>query len=180
MGASLPHFFMTYLRLITLASCGALLAACGSSGEVDIDQPIEVQSYTTVMGSKNLEDPVHGKEVEFAYGAISGVNETKANGVAYRHTFADGTSVMTINLNILPAPKGKVFVAWLSDDAGTSYVHAGALSSILSDARHTLRLETKEPSTKLMKVVVTLESTEKPQAPNAKHVAEGLLKIVKK
>ena len=158
-----------------------LLVSCGKSHDITVDsgKPLEVQSFNAVMGTKNLVDPVHGKETRFAYGAVSGVNGTKANGVAFLHTFADGTSVLTVNVNILPAPAGHTFVAWATDDAGSSYVSAGELRSVLSDARHAAVLETKQDVSHLAKVVVTLESSVRPDRAGV-HQAEGTLKVVKK
>ncbi len=167
--------------LLPLLAC-FLLSACGKSDTVTIDtgsgKALEVQTYNTVMGTKHLTDPVHGKETQFAYGAVSGVEGTKANGVTYLHTFADGVSVLTVNVNILPVP-GKHFIAWATDEAGMSYTYAGELESVLNDARHTVTLTTKQEVKNLARVVVTIESSVHPGSAG-QHAAEATLKVVKK
>lgn len=173
------------IRTTTLIACSLLvLAACGKgSGTVSVDtneKQIGSEVVKMVMKSgKTLVDPVHGKEVAFWYGAVSGVEGTPANGVAYTHKFEDGTYVHTLNLNIKPTEeRGKVFVSWLmSTDSTKPAVKVGELSSVLGDARHAVKYETKADLTTYTKVVVTLESTVNPTKPG-KHVAEGDVKAV--
>lgn len=165
--------------LIPALFTSLILAACGTSTDVTVgtNKPLEVQSFNAVMGTKNLVDPVHGKETRFAYGAVLGVNGTKANGISYLHTFADGTSVLTVNLNILPV-SGKHVVAWMTDETGTSVTYVGELTSVMNDARHAVILETKEDVKNIHTIVVTLEDSQQPTMPSV-HRAEGTLKVVK-
>ncbi len=158
-----------------------ILAACGQGTiTVEQDKILEVQKYSaTMQGEGVLEDPVHGKEVRFAYGAIDGVNGVLANGVGYVHTFSDGVTIVTANLNILLAPAGKRYVLWGSNQDGSTFVFGGDFNSILGDARHSGKFQTKENATAVSKLVVTLETVTNPTFPAAYH-AEGIMKEYKR
>ncbi len=147
-----------------------LLAACGSTPAPE-DKVLEVKTYNQIMKSgKDVPDPVHGKEVKFYYGAVAGTEGTNANGIAYIHMYEDGTSVVTVNLNIALPESGNYF-AYLQDSSGDKAVTIGALKSIVGDVRHTVKGETKEDVTKTLMVQVRHETREKKTL-----VAEGMLK----
>lgn len=135
---------MRRLILTTLSfSFIVSLSACSKPIARDESDILEVKQFNTVMQTeKDLIDPVHGKQTAVWYGALNGVGETKANGVGFIHTFADGVSVITVNLNILPLKKGSHFVAVLALPDGTKTVDIGEITSIIGDARHSGKSET--------------------------------------
>ena len=156
-------------RLLAPALFCLLFAAC--STPVPQDDVLEVKAYNQIMKSgTDVPDPVHGKEVKFYYGAVAGTDGTNANGIAYVHMYDDGTSVVTVNLNIALPDSGN-YVAYLQDSSGEKIVTVGKLQSIVGDVRHTVKGETKEDVTKTLTVQVRLESRAKKML-----VAEGTLK----
>lgn len=136
----------TSSALITVAILALL--ACTPTQPVDKQQLL--QDYSQVKAGK---DPVHGEETAMWYGSIEGVNGTNANGVGFIRRYEDGATVVTVNLNILPAEEGTHFQAFITDGAGTS-VDAGELRSIIGDARHSAKLETKDDVSALLTVEV--------------------------
>jgi hypothetical protein len=161
-------------KSLLVASALLLLSACGNAATDD--QTLETHTFNTVMGTKNLVDPIHGKETRFAYGAVLGVAPTSANGVAYAHTFEDGTSVVSINLNILPPKAGKHLIGWVLSADKSSAVIVGELNNPMSDARHAVIVETKASAEKLVTVLVTLENSATPKVPGTPQ-AQGELKV---
>lgn len=150
-----------------------LLSACGSPDTVKVedDTILEVQKYNQVMKTgEELIDPVHGKQARFAYGALSGTNGISANGVAYLHTFEDGNSTLTVNLNILVAPKGN-YTVQLKNAANAQVMNVGTLASILGDARHSMQFTTNLDVSAYNQVLVYL---------GTKLVAEGTMKVAPK
>ncbi len=137
----------------------ALLSACGKEATLTVDpgKVVDIQEYNKVAKYGDKPDPVHGKEVYFAYGAMAGVNDTKANGVAYLSKFADEAVSMTVNLNIEQAPKGKKLLVWTADLSGGSALYRGSLTSIVGDTRHSLRFETTGDISMLLNVIITQE-----------------------
>ena len=136
-----------------------LLTACSQTnvGHRDADDVLEVKGYNTVMKTgKVLIDPVHGKETFMSYGAMTGIDATKANGVVYLHHFEDGVSVITANVNILPAPEGSSFVATIVNTREKKEIPGGTLSSIIGDARHSSKFESREDPALLKEVRVYL------------------------
>lgn len=133
-------FFALAALTLVLTSCGAKTVQVGEDeGEI-----LEQKEYkVTINNGKQLVDPVHGKEESLWYGAVLGVNETNANGIAYVHRFEDGTSILTVNLNILQAGAGESFSVALKNAAGAE-MDGGVLASIVGDARHSAKFETTE------------------------------------
>lgn len=157
-------------RIIISTLLLGTLTACSSSAEKTpvIDKAQQISNYTTVSRTaSNPEDPVHGKEVGFWYGALSGVDGTNANGVAYLRLYADGATVLTVNLNILPAPEGEEYTVAISDPAEGKEIDAGELRSIVGDARHSLTFEAKEDYSAMKTLTVFLGKN---------RVAEGVVK----
>jgi hypothetical protein len=158
------------IALLLPAVFGLVLAACGAPEETD--KPLAIESYTKVMKTgKKLVDPVHGEETGFWYGAVGG---EKSNGVAYIYTFQDGASVVTLNLNVLPAEKGTRYHAYLLSDDGKKEVDLGELRSIIGDARHSLKFETTESIEGMLRVEVKLL---KGLLSGSETVALGTLKV---
>ncbi len=150
------------------------LTACGKVSDHNESEILKVQNYNQVMKTgKVLVDPVHGEETDFWYGALSGVGETNANGVAYIHRFKDGTSVATMNLNILPVAKPQYFSVVLKNDLTGGTIDAGELSSIIGDARHSAKVETTADVSSHLRVVVLKHMT---KGDAGTIVADGVLK----
>ncbi len=162
---------MKILRFITVGSTltlVVLLSSCGTPEKKIPDKAEQIERYTsTIRGQKEVVDPVHGKEVAFFYGAVSGVGETIANGVAFIHAYEDGTSIVTVNLNVLVAPQGQEYEAFLSGGAEKP-IALGVLRSIIGDVRHNAELETRENLADRRVVTVKLGDTT---------IAEGTVKV---
>jgi hypothetical protein len=119
------------------------LSACSKPISRDEGDILEVKKFNTVMQTeKDLIDPVHGKQTAIWYGAMNGVGETNANGAGFVHRFEDGASTITLNLNVLEAPKDYRYVGVLTTPDGSRSVDIGEISSIIGDARHSGRVET--------------------------------------
>ena len=145
-----------------------LFSACGSQPKKPDDKATQIKEYTsTIRTSKDAEDPVHGKETAFLYGAVTGVGGSNANGVAFLHTYEDGFTVITVNLNILLAPSGEHYEAYLSDGVEENPVDLGLLRSIIGDVRHNLQYEEKNDLGDRRLILIKLGS---------KTIAEGALK----
>ncbi len=175
------------MRKISLFLIGSslLLTACFGRGEVKVgsdDGILEKQTVRVVTkNGKILTDPVHGKEVGFWYGALSGIDGVNANGVAFMYKFEDGTYSFVVNpLNILPLKnKKRAFTVWLAEGEGASrkYLKAGTLESLLGDSRHGLKLESKTVTDGMTMMLVTEEDrSSKALAPTTKVLVEGTLK----
>jgi hypothetical protein len=155
------------------------LAACGTPPTVTPTDEEKVREYSTVKQTgKDQEDPVHGKQVGFWYGAVGGIGDVNANGVGFLRQYEDGLFSLTVNLNILKSETPSVYAAWVTNDDGSKSVFAGVLSSIVGDARHSASLDTKEDLTGLTRVLVTKESVLTPTEPGPDRVAEGTMRAV--
>lgn len=180
-----PPMIMKFKSSAVLVS-GALLmfAACGKpSQEVRVENPstetgdiLETEKVQVFMNNgRAITDPQHGRENGFWYGAVSGVNGTSANGVAYTYSFEDGAFLHTLNVNIKKLDKGEYYVAWLTEAGGKNPVKLGWLANLFGDVRHSVSLDTKTNITNHTHVVVTKETTKDPSQPGAV-VAEGDVK----
>jgi hypothetical protein len=163
--------------LIALSlSLALVFSACSKQITRDEGDILEVKEFNTVMQTeKDLIDPVHGKQTAVWYGAMSGVGETKANGVGFVHRFEDGASTVTINLNVLLAQKGYRYVGVLSTPDGSKTVDVGEISSIIGDARHSGKMETTIDTTGMTIInVYSVKGSEKPAQGTL--IATGTLK----
>ncbi len=163
-----PMYSMNKFASLFLVSL-LVLSACGSKEkEVEIveDKVLEVQKYNTVY--QGSVDPEHGKQVAFMYGSVDGVGESKANGVAYFPTFEDGTSVLTVNVNILPAPEGSHYLVMLSDGSPKGLIEVGKLESIVGDVRHSAKLVTDDDVKSFTSILIYL-------LPNEGQGSQGLV-----
>jgi len=160
----------TYLsRISVLLALGLALSACGGSTTKVPDKVTQIQEYTsTIRDGKEVIDSEHGKELGFMYGAVSGVNKTNANGVAYIRAYEDGFYSATMNLNILLAPAGKKYVGYLSDEKKTKMIELGELGSIVGDVRHSLRFESKQDLREFNVFLVMMDD---------QVIAEGTVKV---
>lgn len=169
---------MNRTRSIVIATaCFLLLASCSKQQPVRRDVSIGKELLQVMMPTgKEVVHPVHGKEVWFALGAMNGEGESKANGVAQSHVFADGSTIATVNLNIDPAPKGSNLVAWLRKPGSTERVRLDVLQNPLKDVRHVITKDIGKDLTGYTEVIVTLEKSVGP-ADADPVMATGLLKV---
>ena len=146
-------------RITTSLLCVLLVVSC-SKGKVRREATIGNETLQVVMPTgKEIVHPVHGKEVWFAVGAMSGEGKVKANGVAQAHVFADGETIVTVNLNIQPAPKGSHFVVWLQKPGSSSTERARleAMQNPFHDVRHVVTAEIAKDLRTYSQVIVTRE-----------------------
>jgi len=161
---------MRTVFLVTLVSLS--LAACGASSGGPSNT---LEDYGSLKDKGDTSDPVHGERTTFLYGAVLGNEGTNANGVGSVYGYADGTFVVTVNLNVVPRTDGKVFVAWLSDESESSVIKLGELRSIVGDVRHAVQATLTDVLPSQTHVLVSVESAEAVTVPSAV-VAEGMLK----
>lgn len=154
-----------------------LLAACSKKQPVTvIDKSTGEHAVKQVMpGAGPVDVPGHGKEVWLAVGAMQGVGGSVANGVAQAHYVDDGTSIVTVQLNIEVAAKGSFYEAWLVGSNAEDRMTLGHLRNPFGDVRHSLKyLETADVRA-FTKVEVTRELDDgNPEAGVV--VAEAVLK----
>ena len=155
---------------ILLSVCTVFLSACASTPDTDnnAQQPSDIP-YTIPEGEGN------GEEQWFGYGAISGVGDTAANGVAQSRVYEDGSYVHMLNVNIHTAPDGFFYEGWLVK--GSDVISTGKLSNALGDTRYALQFESDDDLRQYTKVVITLEKDDGNAAPDM-HVAEGNLHVM--
>lgn len=159
-----------------------LLSGCGGSAAVPpaVSGKDLIREYNSGNGTNSSITAAHGGETRFAYGAISGTGGTNCNGVGFLHTYQDGVSIATINLNVLAAPAGEHYIVWTSDGAGSQYslIFRGELKSIVGDARHSMQFESDGDPNTLSHVFVTVEKSVTPVTASSP-IAEGTLKELK-
>jgi hypothetical protein len=170
------------LPAIVLLSLSVALVGCKQTGvRVQPDQVIGEEQFNVVQpNAGDVRDDTLGKEVWFAYGAMSGINKTNANGVATGHFFDSTMYVLGIQLNIQPAVKGSFYEAWLTDEEGIQMQSAGHLTNPFGDVRHQLRFDMKKDLRPLKHIVVTLEKDDGNPSPSDQRVAEGTIKEQKR
>lgn len=175
---------MTRPTIFLGLSCLLALAACGKPAqEVRVENPetltgdiLETEKVQVFMNNgRAIVDPEHGLEKGFWYGAVSGMNDTNANGVGYTYAFEDGAFLHTLNVNIEKLPKGEYYVGWLTESGGGNPVKLGWLANLFGDVRHSVSLSTKTDLTNHTRVLVTKETTKDPAQPGSA-VAEGEVK----
>jgi len=148
-----------------------LLVSCGKE---PTEEPIGIEKHSRAMPGKEIVDAKRGKELWFAVGILEGMEETQANGVVQSHFFEDGTSLITIQLNIEVPPDGFFYEAWL-DRGSLEPLSLGHLRNPMSDVRHERTFESKKDLREYTNVFVTREADDGNPAPGMR-VAEGVLK----
>ncbi|NOS66997.1 MAG: hypothetical protein HOO67_01355 [Candidatus Peribacteraceae bacterium] len=150
---------MNTTRAFTAIALSVLLLAACQKRAVRTETVIGSETMEVIMPTRgNIEHPVHGKEVWFAIGAMSGKAPTKANGVAEAHVFTDDASSATVRLNIETPPKGTRYVAWLQKPGTTERIRLDILQNPLGDVRHAANVDVQEDIQDYTEVVVTLEA----------------------
>lgn len=138
------------------------------------DPPVGIEQHTRAMPGKEIIDARRGKEVWFAVGVMEGVDGTPANGVAQSHLFDDGTSLVTVQLNI-EIPKDEFFYEVWLDRGSLEPLSLGHLRNPAGDVRHQRAFESKEDLRLYANIFVTREADDGDPTPGMR-VAEGVLK----
>ncbi|MBU2259086.1 anti-sigma factor [Patescibacteria group bacterium] len=169
---------MTKLFLIAFLLSIFALTACSEKVTVeDNDDAIGEEAIQMIMPQDGKAvHPKFGVEEWFAFGPMSGVGDTPANGVAQAYVFENGSYTLTMQLNIIPAADGTFYEAWLSGDESDDLVSAGHLANHFGDARHQLKFESEEDFRALLQVRVTLELDDGNPTPSTDLVAQGMLR----
>jgi len=157
---------------IILSACTVALSACGTPS---INTDTEQQNIIHTVPEAQGDVPNYGEEQSFAYGAIGGVGDALANGVAQSHMYKDGHFVHTLTVNIEVAPDGYFYEGWIVN--GSDVISTGNLSNAFGDTRYALQFESDIDLTEYTKVIVTLEKDDGNPAPDI-HVAEGNLHAI--
>lgn len=160
------------LRNVAFIFLSLLLVSCGKG--IDTEAPIGIEEHQRAMPGKEVVDTKHGKEIWFAVGVMDGVVGTPANGVAQAHVFEDGTSLITLQLNIGIPEDGFFYEAWL-ERWSLDPLPLGHLRSVTSDVRHQRIFESPEDLQTFTNVFVTREADDGNADPGVR-VAEGVLK----
>lgn len=171
---------MNHLRPLTLLLLPILLVAC-SKKQPSIVPHIEGSPEQAavinnpVSPNQQLSDSLHGKEVGFSIGALSGVNGSLANGVASAHYFEDKGVIFSVQLNIAEAKAGSHYEAWAQSSGDGQMSDLGKLENAIGDVRHSLRFDTQENLRNKKTIVITLQQDGRTQTPGPV-VANGILK----
>lgn len=123
--------------------------------------------------------PQFGKEVWLGIAAVSGTKDAGINGAALGHFFEQGKYVLSIQLNIDKAPKGKEYHAWLEKDGDTSREYIGELMPPTGDVRHVLNFSSEKDLRDHTLVTVTLQNAGQIAVPG-EILAKGTLEQAKK
>ncbi len=170
------------MRYLTAILLPLLFISCSKPDSVKLaNQSIGDEAYQYYMpGEKGIVHPKHGKEIWFAYGAMQGTEDTPANGVVQGYVYEDGTNVITMQLNVMPAREGSFYEAWLIGQDDTEPIPAGHLKNHFGDARHQLQFKTDKDIKEFKLVHVTLELDDGNPQMSQGLVAEGTLRQVKR
>jgi hypothetical protein len=162
-------FFLLALTLLPVVS------ACTSAPSEGPDQTMTVDALP-----KQIADARHGKETAFAIGALSGKNDTAANGVTMLHRFEDNVTVIAVRLNITKAAEGFAYEATLESADGTNKFSLGAVRSVSGDENHALRLETADSLDNSLQTLRIRLRQNGVDTGSGTLVAEGVLKTHKR
>ncbi len=149
---------------IVLLSLSALLVcSCAKQGvSIQKDTDGTSEGFQFVMPNKDATDPIHGKELWLGIGALAGENKVPANGIGQLHYMADGTSLVSLQVNIHPAVSGLEYHGYLVNESGDR-VDIGTLDSF-SGVRHRLNYEAKRDLRDHLNIELTLNKAGSPVA----------------
>lgn len=171
--------------LLVVSACALLLYGCLRQNTVrigtetgtgtDIGREVFIRA---LPDGGDVRDAQSGRELWFAYGAVSGVNDGKANGVAMAHYLEDETYVLGVQLNIQVPQDGSFYEVWLMPEAG-SPVSLGHMVQGVKEGRQNFNVRTKTDYRQMLHIAVSLENDDGNPA-QAEIVAEGFLKVTKR
>jgi hypothetical protein len=160
------------VALISLASC----TPKNTNQQPAVGQTTSAPIQQMQVGSPNQPIvPGHGKEVGLAYGAISGVGGTNANGIGMAHFLDDGTTVVNVQVNIAVADTGYSYEGWIQKADGSGKISLGLFTNPLKDARYTLMFATPNNLKDYNTISITREKDDS-AAPSGDEVARATLK----
>ena len=122
--------------------------------------------------------PQFGKETWLGIAALSGTKDAGVNGAALAHYFEQGKYILSIQLNIDKAPKGKEYHAWV-ENPSMEREYVGELMSPTGDVRHVLSFTSDKDLRTFRSVIVTLQDAGRIAVPG-QILAKGTLDDVKK
>ncbi len=123
--------------------------------------------------------PQFGKETWLGISALSGTKDAAVNGAALGHYFEQGKFILSVQLNIDAAPKGKEYHAWLEKDGTTERVYLGELMSPTGDVRHVMNFTSDTDLRDYRSLIVTLQNASQIGVPG-ETLAKGILEDSKK
>ena len=127
----------------------------------------------------NIKDEKHGKEIWFAYGAVTGANGVSANGIATAHFLEDKTYVIDVQMNMYAPERGTLYDVWLSNGDPKSPISIGHLTEGIRPTRQVLRFETTKDLRDRLTVAITTGKSSAHLVPG-EVVATGLMKVTKR
>jgi len=160
----------TLLPLTALA-----LVACSQPAAPVVETQSASSARSVGVSTSLPADPQHGAVSYLGIGPLEGIKDVMANGTAVVWAFEDGTSRVSIQLNIAESAQEYVYVGWLADESERSYERLGTLQNRSGDVRHSLVLEAQKDFKRYTAVVVTVESSAGVTTPG-QTVAKGILK----
>ena len=147
---------VSFASLLLLSACLGGKQAVGLT--VGSDSPAgEEVTIIDALPKGPVKDPERGREVSLAYGAVSGIGTINANGIATAHYFADGSTIVVVQANILPAGEGMFYEVWMEGRSPADRISIGHMQNSLSDARHSLKFESSENLKSYKKIIISLE-----------------------
>lgn len=171
--------YLPFLVLL-LAGCSLLQGPPSADNAVEMNKEDSTEQFEVAMPKGGeVSDEQHGSEVWFAIGAISGIKNMPANGVAQAHYFEDGNYLQNLKVNIESAEKGFFYEGWIVPPESGEWVSLGHLGNHFGDARHGVQFRADRDYRGFLKVKVTKEADDGNPAPGLT-VAEGLLKVTER
>ncbi len=138
-----------------------LLISCAKKETVSIQRDVDRGGIELNVNAPNggvVVDPVHGKEVWFGIGPVKGEQGVPVNGMVQIHEMEDGTSLVSMQVNIRPAPAGEEFHGWLVNGAGER-IDIGTLGLFAKGVQHRLSYDAKRELRAYSTVQITLRKT---------------------
>lgn len=155
-----------------------LLISCNRTTEPKQNLKTEFE-YKQTVPQGEITDEKKGKQVWFAYGALRGVQDVPASGVAQSFVFENGSTQHGLQVNVGLPGDDRFYEGWLFNPDTEDMISTGHLRSLLGDERHVLQFTTEEDLQKYTSVIITIESDDGNPAPG-KRVVEGILKTVQR
>jgi hypothetical protein len=161
------------LLLLVLLSCSQTPSSLKVTTPTG-DEPSGVAFYPP---SGTIRDEKHGRELRFAYGALSGTGGHAANGVATAHELQDGFLIIALQLNIAPAEEGYFYRAMIEADGVSTPM--GNMTNSAGDARHSLRFEDRLVVAETARILI-LKQPDGQDIGSVSMVAQGVLRLARR
>ncbi len=152
-----------------------LLVACAQPAAPVVETQPSSSARSAGVSASLPADPQHGTITYLGIGPLQGIKDVVANGTAVVWAFEDGTSRVSLQLNVAEAAQGLVYIGWLADASKSRYEKLGTLQNTSGDVRHSLKLEAQKDLERYSSVIVTVESSAGVSTPG-QTIANGILK----